>query len=109
MNRWDERERRIQEEQEHLERAEYMFPKFLTVAKKYAKLNGVELIKHKHDGVNWSVYDFLNEARFIDFAYDECGEIFNLEMFSFELDEDDVKHLRKAYPDMFLDDDTSED
>ncbi|MGB8102476.1 MAG: hypothetical protein WCE96_12465, partial [Nitrososphaeraceae archaeon] len=60
-------------------------------------------------GERWSVYDFLNEARFIDFAYDECGEIFNLDMFSFELDEDDKKHLRKAYPDMFLDDYTSED
>ena len=43
MTGWDQRERRIQEEQEHLERAEYMFAKFLPVAKKYAKLNGIEL------------------------------------------------------------------
>ena len=62
------------------ERAEYMFAKFLPVAKKYAKLNGIELGDDGH-GERWSVYDFLNEARFIDFAYDECGEIFNLDMF----------------------------
>ena len=40
-------------------------------------------------------YDFLYDAKFIDFAYDESGIIFNDEMFTLddEFTDEDLKNL----------------
>ena len=60
---------------------------------KYAKLNDIELVND--DGNPVDFYGFLYDAKFIDFAYDESGIIFNEEMFTLddEITEEDLNKL----------------
>ena len=90
---WDNKERKIQERNDHTHKGIELAKVYKPLVEKYAKLNNIELVNDNGDPVDY--YDFLYDAKFIDFAYDESGIIFNDEMFTLddEFTDEDLKKL----------------
>ena len=62
--------------------------KFKRTVEKYAKLNGIPLQNDERD-YDAILFSFLKDAKFIDFAFDECGIEFVSDMFKIDTKDDD--------------------
>ena len=66
---------------------------YCPLVEKYAKLNDIEIPPEDDNHYLPVLYGFVWDAKFIDFAYDESGIIFNEDMFTLddEITEEDLK------------------
>ena len=62
--------------------------KFKQTVEKYAKLYGIPLQNDERD-YGAILISFLEDAKFIDFAFDECGIKFVSDMFKIDTKDDD--------------------
>ena len=62
--------------------------KFKRTVEKYAKLNGIPLQNDESD-YDAILISFLKDAKFIDFAFDECGIKFVSDTFKIDTKDDD--------------------
>ena len=62
--------------------------KFKRTVEKYEKLNGIPLQNDERD-YDAILFSFLKDAKFIDFAFDECGIKFVSDMFKIDTKDDD--------------------
>ena len=87
---WDNKDRKRLERDEHFERPG-VSKDLQPLVEKYAKVNNIDLFDNDDEPIDY--YDFLNDARFIDFAYDQSRIIFNERMFKGddEITDEDIK------------------
>lgn len=60
------------------------------------RLNNIEIPEEEDDGYLNFIYDFVWDARFIDFAFDKSGIIFNERVYTLPMPEEDEKFLKKS-------------
>lgn len=81
---WDERERIKHKTIEESKRSQELFKIYIPLVEKYAKLNNIELPSKDNDDYTNSIYGFVWDAKFIDFAYDESGIVFSKDLYEFD-------------------------
>jgi hypothetical protein len=65
------------------------------LVEKHTKLNNIEMPSEDDDDYLQDLYSFVWDAKFIDFAYAESGKIFNENMFTIEVTDEDMEELRR--------------
>lgn len=92
---WDERER-SREQDMGLNKRVQLFDKYLPIVIEYARINKIDLPKDDDDDYLNVIYNFVWDARFIDYAYDKCGILFNEQMYTLQITDEDIKELKKS-------------
>jgi len=71
-----------------------IFQKFKRTVERYEKLYGLPL---KNDEMDYGaiLISFLKDAKFIDFAFDECGIKFVLDMFKIDIKYEDEAYINR--------------
>ena len=99
-NDWDGREKRKEEYDAHLKQAIKMTKIYFPLVEKYVKLNDIEMPPEDDDDHLVEVYNFVWDPKFIDFAYDESGIVFNAEMFELGFTDEELEEFKGKKEDM---------
>jgi hypothetical protein len=93
---WDKRERISEERRDDWTKRIELLDVYVPLVKEYARLNDIELPPDDHDEYSNFVYGFVWDAKFINFAFDRSGILFNERMFTLPITKEDRKLLEKS-------------
>jgi hypothetical protein len=93
---WDDRERWGEELYEELSKKVELLDMYVPLAKEYARFNNIEIPSDDDDEYLNVIYGFVWDPKFIDYAFDKSGKIFNEQMYTLPITEKDIEGLKKS-------------